>query len=163
MGLHKHHIIPKHMGGSDDPSNIAELTVEEHAEAHRLLWEEHGNHKDYLAWKGLSKLISKDVIVRSLISHTHKGKKKSPEQIAKMKESRKNYFHSEETRLKIGQTSLGRTWSEESRKKKSESMKGNTHRKGGAPTQGFTGRKHSEETREKMRLSQQNRRKVEAP
>lgn len=69
----------------------------------------------------------------------------------------------EETRLKIGQTSLGRTWSEESRKKKSESMKGNTHRKGGAPTQGFTGRKHSEETREKMRLSQQNRRKVEAP
>ena len=27
---HKHHIIPKHMGGTDDPSN--KLTVEEHAE-----------------------------------------------------------------------------------------------------------------------------------
>jgi predicted molibdopterin-dependent oxidoreductase YjgC len=30
---HKHHIIPKHMGGTDDESNIIELTIEEHAEA----------------------------------------------------------------------------------------------------------------------------------
>jgi hypothetical protein len=42
------------MGGTDDPSNLVELTVEEHAEAHRLLWEEHGNVYDYIAWKGLS-------------------------------------------------------------------------------------------------------------
>jgi hypothetical protein len=28
---HKHHIIPKHMGGTDDLSNIAKLTIEEHA------------------------------------------------------------------------------------------------------------------------------------
>ena len=24
---HKHHIIPKHKGGTDDPSNLVELTV----------------------------------------------------------------------------------------------------------------------------------------
>ena len=42
---HKHHIIPKHMGGTNDPSNLIELTVEEHAEAHKLLWEQYGlNH-----------------------------------------------------------------------------------------------------------------------
>jgi hypothetical protein len=26
--LHKHHIIPKHMGGSDDPSNLVEFCSE---------------------------------------------------------------------------------------------------------------------------------------
>jgi len=57
---HKHHIIPRHMGGSDDPSNLIELTVEEHAEAHRKLWEQYGNIKDYCAWKGLEGTIGKN-------------------------------------------------------------------------------------------------------
>ena len=39
---HKHHIIPKHIGGSDDPSNLISLTIEEHAESHRILWKEIG-------------------------------------------------------------------------------------------------------------------------
>ena len=38
--LHKHHKIPKHSGGSDDPENIVYLTPEEHAEAHKKLYEE---------------------------------------------------------------------------------------------------------------------------
>ena len=59
MVKHRHHIIPRHMGGSDDPSNIIELTVEEHAEAHRVLYELHGKEEDRLAWLGLSKQISK--------------------------------------------------------------------------------------------------------
>ena len=52
---HKHHIIPKHMGGTDEPSNLVELTVEQHAETHRLLYEQHGHWQDYSAWMGLSK------------------------------------------------------------------------------------------------------------
>lgn len=47
---HWHHIIPKHAGGTDDPSNLVRLTVAEHAEAHRLLWEQHGRPEDKLAW-----------------------------------------------------------------------------------------------------------------
>jgi hypothetical protein len=158
MAKHKHHILPKHMGGSSDPPNIVELSVEEHAEEHRKLWLENGSYKDFLAWQGLSKMIGKEELIRELISHTHKGKKKPPEQIIKMVEARKGYSPSEETRKKIGESSRGRKWSKESRQKKSESMKGNTHRKGGPPTLGFTGRKHSEETREKMKLAQQKRR-----
>ena len=50
---HLHHIIPKHVGGSDDPTNLVKLTVEEHAEAHRLLYEQHGRWQDYVAWQGL--------------------------------------------------------------------------------------------------------------
>lgn len=32
-----HHIVPKCMGGTEDPSNLVELTAEEHFVAHRLL------------------------------------------------------------------------------------------------------------------------------
>jgi hypothetical protein len=65
---HKHHIIPKHMGGSSDPENIIELSIEEHAEAHRLLYEEHGRPQDYAAWKGLSGMMNKQEIIHFLQS-----------------------------------------------------------------------------------------------
>ena len=47
---HKHHIVPKHMGGSDESSNIIELTIEEHAQAHKELYEQYGKNEDRLAW-----------------------------------------------------------------------------------------------------------------
>jgi hypothetical protein len=46
------------MGGTDDPDNLVELTVEEHAEAHKKLWKEYGNEYDHIAWKCLSGQIS---------------------------------------------------------------------------------------------------------
>jgi len=49
-----HHIIPKHAGGTDDPSNLIELTIEEHAEAHRILYETHGRWQDKMAYLCLS-------------------------------------------------------------------------------------------------------------
>lgn len=88
MGIHKHHIIPKHMGGSNDPSNLIELTVEEHAEAHRVLYEQHGKWQDLLAWKALSGQISTDDIRRELTRLTWLGRKHTPESINKIKEKR---------------------------------------------------------------------------
>ena len=58
MILHKHHIIPKHMGGTNDPSNLVHLTVTEHAEAHKKLWEEHMQEWDRIAWLSLSGQIN---------------------------------------------------------------------------------------------------------
>lgn len=76
--LHKHHIIPRYLGGTDDPSNLVELTVEQHAEAHRLLYEQHGNWQDYVAWQGLSKLDEHfDAAKQSMIEGGRKGAAKS--------------------------------------------------------------------------------------
>jgi hypothetical protein len=65
---HKHHIIPKHAGGTDDPSNLVELSVDDHAEAHRKLYEEYGRWQDYVAWQGLAKLSPKEELVKRLQS-----------------------------------------------------------------------------------------------
>lgn len=49
------------MGGSDDPENLIELSIEEHAEAHRILWEKYGKIEDKIAWECLSgRLISEE-------------------------------------------------------------------------------------------------------
>ena len=48
------------MGGTDEPDNLVELTIEEHAEAHKKLYEEYGHWQDLLAWKGLSGLLDSD-------------------------------------------------------------------------------------------------------
>jgi hypothetical protein len=60
---HSHHIIPKHIGGLDNPDNLIELTIEEHAIAHKLLWLEYNKLEDYIAWKGLSGLVGKEELL----------------------------------------------------------------------------------------------------
>jgi hypothetical protein len=74
MYTHKHHIIPKHAGGSDDPNNLVELTVEDHAIAHYVRYKIYGDWQDELAWRGLSFRMSKEEIVREAASKATKGK-----------------------------------------------------------------------------------------
>ena len=64
--IHKHHIIPRHAGGTDDPSNIIELSVADHAAAHRKLWEEHGERADFMAWKMLSGQMTKAEAIKAI-------------------------------------------------------------------------------------------------
>lgn len=115
--LHKHHIIPRHVGGSNDATNIVELTIEEHAEAHRLLYEQYNRQEDYLAWKGLTGLIGKDEMINAKCSlnssrpgslNPFYGKKHSEETKRKISEKRKGHSDnkgipkSEEHKKKIG-------------------------------------------------------------
>ncbi len=74
---HKHHIIPKHAGGSDDPSNIVELTTEEHALAHKKLFEQYGRWQDELAYLGLSGQIGREEAIRRAQSLSNKGNQNS--------------------------------------------------------------------------------------
>lgn len=60
------------MGGTDDPGNIIELTIDEHAEAHRILYEKYGKWQDRVAWMALSGLINKEEILKEVLSNAGK-------------------------------------------------------------------------------------------
>jgi len=135
---HTHHIIPKHMGGTDDPSNLIKLTIEEHADAHKKLWEKHGHWQDEMAYKGLLGLLTCDEVklnagkLANIGNKNALGKKWSEESKQKMKGNKNglghNYVCSEETKQKIKlarskQVSpKGYKLSEETKKKISEAI-----------------------------------------
>jgi len=138
---HKHHIIPKHMGGSDEPSNLIEISVEEHAEAHRVLYEKYGNWQDYLAWQGLSKRVSCEQMAREASRFANTGKKLSEETKQKISNSKKGVKHtpehvknnslaqkgkvlSNEHKTKISSALSGRSLSESHKKNVGKKMKG---------------------------------------
>ena len=55
---HKHHIIPRYMGGTDAPDNLVEVTVEQHAMYHFCNYQLWNNEQDKIAWRALSSQIS---------------------------------------------------------------------------------------------------------
>jgi len=50
---HKHHIVPKYLGGTDDTSNLIKVNPKLHAFLHWLLYKENGNWQDLRACIGL--------------------------------------------------------------------------------------------------------------
>jgi hypothetical protein len=101
---HKHHIVPRHMGGTDDPTNLIKVNTAMHAFLHKLLWEEHGNQYDFIAWKCLSGQITNEEanILATKVANTgkdpwNKGK------TGLQKSWRKNVPRTEEDRKKISE------------------------------------------------------------
>lgn len=105
---HKHHIIPRHAGGTDDPSNIVELTVEEHAKAHKELFDKYGRWQDKLAWKALSGMIGQEEIIM---------------EIYKNRKSRLGKNHTGDLK-RFGMANKGKKLTEEHKRKVSESLMG---------------------------------------
>ena len=108
---HNHHIIPVHVGGSDDPSNRIMLTIPEHAEAHRLLFEKYGRREDWIAWQGLSGQIGMDEIIKErhrVGALKQRGRKRTPQQIAKHAAALRGRPLSDDHKAKIGVAHKGR-------------------------------------------------------
>jgi hypothetical protein len=126
---HTHHIIPKHMGGTDNPSNLKELTVKQHARAHKKLYKQHGKWEDRIAYTFLSGQISKyqaQQEVRRLanLGNTHF----------------KGHTHTKKTRKAISEYQMvaklgnqyrkGKTFTKKSRALISKALQGNTNKVG---------------------------------
>jgi hypothetical protein len=155
MVIHKHHIIPRHMGGSDDPENLIELSIEEHAEAHRKLYEEHGRWQDKVAWQGLLGLIGYDDILREMNAarrgenHPFYGQPRSESTKQKISESLQGHNVSDKTRQLWQQQRTGRVVSEDTKQKISAGNKGKIR---------------SEEHKQKLRVpkSDEHKKKISA-
>lgn len=50
-GYHRHHVIPIHAGGSDTRDNVVYPTADEHADAHKALYEKHGKIEDLASYQ----------------------------------------------------------------------------------------------------------------
>ena len=166
--VEKHHIIPKCIGGSDHRENIVSLTAREHFVCHLLLTKmTTGKVKQAMCWAvGKFAQVNKNQQrnftsweyqkIRENISFARTGKKHSDESRKKMSEKAKGRTpwnkgktgvqkHSAESNKKRSETLTGRIRTEEFRQKVSNGKKGHKA--------GMTGKKHSEETLQKMRDS----------
>jgi hypothetical protein len=143
---HKHHIVPRHAGGTDDPSNLVELTIEEHAQAHLELYEKYGRWQDQVAHQALLGNINKEEARILSVKKANTGRKQSEEHVKKRTASRMN---------SCPQPSLGKTWTRtsESKDHMSNLMKG---RYVGELNPRY-GAKHSTETISKMSETAKNR------
>ena len=76
---HYHHIIPRHLGGTDDKSNLLRCNTALHAFLHKLLWEEKGDEYDRIAWLALSGQIGKEEANILATKRANTGRKLSEE------------------------------------------------------------------------------------
>lgn len=128
------------MGGSDAPANLIELTVEQHAEAHRILYEQYGKWQDKIAYNMLSGQITVADAIKETQRQYMTNRVISEETLEKMSKSQKE-------RMKNGNHPMsGKIFSDESRKKMSDSHKGQSP--------GNKGKPRTPEQIEKDRLAQ---------
>lgn len=133
-GYHRHHVIPRHAGGTDDDSNLVYLTPEEHARAHLELFKKYGKYEDAMAYNSLCK--------HWLGARPISGYKQSDEHIKKRTSkidytevSRKlkgrpsptkgmTFEFSDERKSNISKSLIGRSLSQESKDKIANSLRG---------------------------------------
>ena len=172
----RHHIIPKCINGTDDKSNLVELTAREHFICHKLLTEiypkENGLHyavrmmvnmnnfNKYKVGSREYQRLKESVVVSEetckKLSEAGKGRIFSAETREKIKKSNTGYTPSEESKEKNRLSHIGKTHSKETREKIGNGVRNPTAETRRKMSISQTGRTHSVETRKKMSIIQQN-------
>jgi len=185
----EHHIVPRSHGGSDVKDNLIALTPRQHFVAHWMLWKAYGgnmgraffmmsnfgkygkvNSRTYaMARKDYSEQVKQQLAIkpnsyvataetRQKMREKKLGKKLSPEHIEKVRQSRIGKPLSDEWKVNLSKAKkgiatrgLGWSQSEETKRKIGEAQVGALNHR--------YGKKHTMETRLKMKLAHQKRKK----
>ena len=66
---HNHHLLPKHLGGSDNPSNIVKgISITRHAMFHFANWQLWKSEGDRIAYMALAGTIGKEETIKMVLS-----------------------------------------------------------------------------------------------
>ena len=116
--VERHHVVPRCMGGSDDPSNLVCFTPEEHFVAHQLLVKIHPSENGlaHAAW----------IMACGKYRKTNKRygwlRRKHAESISKRLKGIKRGPFSEDHVRKLSKAKIGKTLSDEQKQKIRESV-----------------------------------------
>lgn len=131
-----HHILPRSMGGSDDPSNLVRLSAREHFICHLLLYK---IHKTPAMAFALHAMTMTGVRTERYTSHMFKyareclsktikeiqtQKFKDPEVVEKFRQASKAYWAKEESKERARKARLGVVMSDETKQKLREANLG---------------------------------------
>ena len=104
----RHHIIPRCMGGTNAPSNIVELTAEEHYLAHQLLVKIHPQVRGLAIVMVMMSKQSKGIRAYGWLRRKAAASSAHPPEVrAKMSATRKGRRFTEEHKAKISAALLG--------------------------------------------------------
>lgn len=121
---YKHHIIPKHIGGDNSNQNLIRLTLRQHTLAHYILYKGYHRQEDKIAWLMMSGQTEEGLLERRKLAVLRSNQS---DKVKILKEKFKDKKWVEQRKIKSKNTKLlnnnNRYYSEEGRKKLSESMK----------------------------------------
>jgi hypothetical protein len=156
-----HHVVPVSMGGSNDKDNLVALTARQHYVAHWMLAKACGGSaaRAFFMMSNFGKYgtvnsTTYDKARKEYAKQVSLQMKEQPnvpefteEHREKLRQAKLGTKLTDEHKAKVGQAQIGRKLSEETKRKISEAKKG-------IATRG-SGWSHSEETKMKMKQSQQ--------
>lgn len=118
-GFHRHHLTPRHLGGTDDPQNLVLLHPYDHAIAHFVRYKMFGTDGDAWAFNRLKKWLDEGGLTVKGMKHSDEAKQKISAESA----ARKRKPHSAKTKAKISASKKGCVSNRKGQKHSEESIK----------------------------------------